>query len=50
MAPPISLDAYKVNAELVADEILRKLRLVNFARRSLATESGRIPRPNAPRH
>ena len=34
---------YSVDAELVAEEILRKLRLVKWARRELASGPGRIP-------
>lgn len=34
---------YEVNAELVAQEIIRKLRLVRWARRELVTAPGRTP-------
>jgi hypothetical protein len=34
---------YEVNAELVAQEIIRKLRLVRWARRELVSGPGRTP-------
>lgn len=41
---------YSVDAELVAEEILRKLRLVKWARRELVSGPGRTPGRPAPDH
>lgn len=41
---------YSVDAELVAEEILRKLRLVRWARRELVSGTGRTPGRPAPGH
>lgn len=41
---------YSVDAELVAEEILRKLRLVRWARRELVSGPGRTPGSPAPHH
>lgn len=41
---------YSVDAELVAEEILRKLRLVRWARRELVSGAGRTPGRSAPGH
>lgn len=41
---------YNVDAALVAEAILRKLRLVKWARRELVSEAGRTPGRPAPRH
>ena len=38
---------YAIDSELVAQEILRKLRLVKWARRALVSEPGRTPAPSA---
>jgi len=38
---------YEVDSELVAREILRKLRLVKWARQELASASGRTPARSA---
>jgi hypothetical protein len=37
---------YEVNAGLVAEEIIRKLRLVKWARHELLSEPGRTPGPS----
>lgn len=39
----IAASGYEVDAELVAEEIVRKLRLLRWARRELVTGSGRTP-------
>lgn len=39
----IAADDYKVDAGLVAEEILRRLRFVRWARRELAPPAGRTP-------
>ena len=39
----LEANAYKVDAESVAEEIIRKLRLMRWARRELTSEAGRIP-------
>ena len=36
---------YKVDSALLAEEILRKLRLIRWARHELVSEPGRTPRP-----
>lgn len=36
---------YAVDSTLVAEEILRKLRMIKSARHELASEPGRTPRP-----
>lgn len=41
---------YSVDAELVAEEILRKLRLVKWARRELVTGAGQTPGRPAHEH
>ena len=46
----IAARGYEVNPELVAEEIVRKLRLVRWARRELVTASGRTPGRPVPGH
>lgn len=41
---------YRVNADLVAEEILRKLRLLRWARRELVSGPGRTPGRPVPGH
>ncbi len=36
---------YKVDSALLAEEILRKLRLIRWARHELVSEPGRTPQP-----
>jgi hypothetical protein len=43
----IAAHDYKVDAGLVAEEILRKIRLVKWARQELAPPTGRTPQPPA---
>ena len=37
--------SYDVDSSLVAEEILRKLRMIKWARHELVNESGRTPHP-----
>jgi anti-sigma28 factor (negative regulator of flagellin synthesis) len=39
----IERDVYTIDPERVAEEIIRKLRLIKWARRELTTESGQTP-------
>lgn len=39
----IERDVYAIDPERVAEEIIRKLRLIKWARRELTTESGQTP-------
>ena len=45
LAKQVAQNEYKVNSAQVAEEILRKLRLIRRARHELVSESGRTPEP-----